>query len=275
MMCAWKELLSILPSWLRTDVDRLGREKLLELRLRINAPPELVMAGENQFLSGTVTGDDLNYCINTASRYSPWVASTAAKGYLTAAGGHRIGICGTAVCNCGKVTGLRDIHSLCIRVARDYQGIAEGIPFCCGSLLILGAPGWGKTTLLRDLCRKVSEKETVSIVDERGELFPEGVRRGKRMDVLTGCPKTTGIEMLLRTMGPQWIAVDEITAGEDCDALTRAANCGVNLLATAHGISIQDYISRNVYQTLVTQRIFKTIIVLKQDKSYTLERVTQ
>lgn len=273
MMCAWKELLSILPQRLRQDVDRLGRESMQELRLRMNAPPELVLAGKSEWLPGNITRDDLNFIINTASRYSPWSASTAAKGYITAPGGHRIGLCGEAVCRQGRVEGIREITSLCIRIARDFPGIGKEAANLPGSILILGAPGWGKTTLLRDLIRQLSEYEAVSVVDERGELFPEGFLRGKRTDILMGCPKSEGIEMMLRTMGPSCIAVDEITAEGDCHALIQAANCGVRLLATAHGASSRDFHSRSVYQQLAAHGIFDTLLILRRDKTYHMERM--
>ena len=101
MMCAWKELLSILPPRLRREVDSLGKESAQELRLRINAPPELVLGGKEIWLRENVTEEDLNFIINTASRYSPWAAATMGQGYLTAPGGHRIGLCGEAVCRNG------------------------------------------------------------------------------------------------------------------------------------------------------------------------------
>ena len=274
MTCAWKELLAIIPAWMRQDVDRMGRESLQELRLRINAPPELVFTGQQKWLAGNVSRDDLNYCINAASRYSPWNAATASRGYITAPGGHRIGLCGEVVCHEGKPSGIRNVTSLCIRVARDFLGIGnKAIPYA-GSVLIIGAPGWGKSTLLRDLSRMIAEEKCVSVVDERGELFPQGFLRGKRMDVLSGCPKTYGISMALRTMGPGYIAVDEITEKEDCDALVRAANCGVHLLAAAHAGSVRDYQTRSVYRSLAEQEIFETILVLKPDKTYTVERMT-
>ena len=274
MTCAWKELLSILPQWMRSDVDRRGREALQELRLRINAPPELVLGEECVWLDRTVSMDDLQFCTNAASRYSPWAAETISQGYLTAPGGHRIGLCGEAAVHNGRVTGLRKPDSLCIRVARDFPGIGREIPVS-GSLLILGAPGWGKTTLLRDLCRVISEKHTLCVSDERCELFPVGIPRGKRMDVLSGCPKNLGIEMLLRTMGPHYIAADEITAAEDCEAIVMAANCGVCFLASAHASSMEDYQTRPIYRPIVQNRIFQTLLVLKQDKSYTVERMSR
>ena len=210
--------------------------------------------------------------INAASRYSPWAAATTAQGYLTAPGGHRIGLCGEVVCKDGIVTGIREISSLCIRVARDFPGIAKRAADATGSILILGAPGWGKTTLLRDLIRQIGEKQCVSVVDERGELFPEGLERGKKTDVLTGCPKSPGIDMVLRTMGPDCIAVDEITAEADARALLRAANCGVRLLATAHGTSAADLRRRSVYRPLAESGVFQTLLILRQDKSFRAER---
>lgn len=274
MNCAWKEFLNILPPGLRQRVDEQGREGLQELRLRFGFAPELVLPGQRRFLKDTVTGEDLSYCINAASRYSPWAASTMAKGFLTAPGGHRIGICGTAVCRDGAVTGFSDIRSLCIRVARDFPGIADRIPPGGGSTLILGAPGWGKTTLLRDLCRRISHWKTVCVVDERGEVFPEGIPRSPHLDVLTGCPKTAGLEMLLRTMTPDCIALDEITAEEDCRALLHAAHCGVTLIATAHAASREDLFRRRAYRSLREHSLFQTVLLLSQDKTYTVERMT-
>lgn len=273
MTCAWKELLAILPMRMRQEVDYLGKETMQELRLRINAPPELVLGSGSKWLAGSVTREELNFVVNTASRYSPWAAATMAHGYLTAPGGHRIGLCGEAVCQNGKMEGIREVHSLCIRIARDFPGIAGATANIQGSILIIGAPGWGKTTLLRDLIRRQSETQCVSVVDERGELFPSGFSRGRKMDVLTGCPKVEGIETVLRTMGPDCIAVDEITAEEDCQALIWAANCGVNLIATAHAASIRDVRQRYIYHSLVEQRIFETVLILQRDKSYRVERM--
>ena len=272
MMCAWKELLSILPPWLRREVDMLGKQTLGELRLRINSPPELVLGKGSRWLAKPVTREDISFCVNAASSYSPWAAATSAKGYLTIQGGHRIGLCGEAVCKNGEITGFREIHSLCIRVARDYSGIAQGLG-SDGNTLILGAPGWGKTTLLRDLIRNIAQEDTTAVIDERGELFPAGFQRGKRMDVLTGCPKAQGISMALRTMGPAWIAVDEITAQEDCDAMLKAIGCGVRLAATAHASSLEEFLSRPAYSRLWDMRIFQRIVILNANRAYRAERV--
>lgn len=275
MTCAWKELLAVLPIWMRKEVDTQGADCLQELRLRINSPPELVFADKSCWLNRRITSEDLNYTVNAASRYSPWTASSAAQGYITVLGGHRIGLCGETVVWQGSVTGIRNITSLCIRIARDFPGIAEKISKITGSILILGAPGWGKTTLLRDLIRQKQNAEKICVMDERGELFPEGLPRGNRIDVLAGCSKKNGIRMLLRTMGPSCIAMDEITDPEDTCALLEAANCGVHLLATAHAASISDFRQRRIYQPLLENHIFDVFLVLQKDKSYTMERMTE
>lgn len=274
MRCAWKELLEILPQRLRREVDQQGRDGLQELRLRFHAPPELVLQGESRWLQGNISREELSFVVNAASRYSPWAAESMSQGFLTAPGGHRIGICGQAVYKEGRVSGMREITSLCIRVARDFPELGDRLKGLCCSVLILGAPGWGKTTLLRCLIRQYAQNIQVSVVDDRGELFPEGFVRGPKMDVLTGCPKGEAMERVLRTMGPACIAVDEITAEEDCKALISAANCGVILLATAHGASLRDFRTRPVYQRLSGQGVFDTLVTLNPDKSWQVERIT-
>lgn len=275
MRCAWKELLSVLPVWCRREVDALGRDSLQELRLRLGLPPELILRGGTVKLSRAVTADDLSYTVNTASHYSPWAAATAARGYITAPGGHRIGLCGEAVVQNGVMTGLRRVTSLCVRVARDFFGLAAGLKQEKGSVLILGSPGSGKTTFLRDLIRMRSEFEPVAVVDERGELFPPGFDTGPRTDVLTGCSKVQGLDALLRTMGPRTIAVDEITAEADCRALIQAGWCGVCLLATVHAASRQDLFQRSVYRPLAQCGLFDTLVILRPDKSCRMERMEQ
>lgn len=272
MRCAWRELLSLIPQDLRGEVDRLGKDTLQELRLRIGKPAELITAQGVCYLPGRVTEADIRFTVNVASRYSPWAAETAAKGYITAPGGHRIGVCGNVTVDRGTVTGMQSITSLNIRVARDIDNVVDRL-MPRGNTLILGPPGSGKTTLLRSLARIVAQRETVAVVDERGELFPDHFEQGRRMDVLSGCAKGQGIDMVLRSMGPQWIAVDEITAQEDCDALKKALFCGVKLIATAHASTAEDLHRRSVYKPLAEWGIFDTLVVMRPDKTWYTERM--
>ena len=277
MICAWKEMIKILPEWLRYDVDCQGRDNLQELRLRLNKPPELICRKSHALHCRTVSKEDITFCINAASRYSPWAAESIQQGYLTIRGGHRIGICGQAVMQGDRNQGFRSVSSLCIRIARDFPGIASKLADKHGSILIIGSPGCGKTTLLRDLIRQRSNtsRRCVGVVDERGEIFPEesGFETGSHTDVLTGCGKPEGITMLLRCMGPNTIAVDEITAEADCDTLIRAGWSGVDLLATAHADNICDLRNRPVYRKLWDSRLFDWIVTLRPDKTWSVERV--
>ena len=280
MRCAWQAYLNLLPVWMRENVDRQGRDTLQEIRLRLNVPPELITSSGCFWLERPVSVDDLRFCVNVASRYSPWAAGTLALGFLTAPGGHRIGICGEAVVSDQIMTGIQSPTSLCIRVARDFAGIAGQAAQLNGSILIIGKPGSGKTTLLRDLIREKSNMGpgSIAVVDERGEIFPavnhiSCFYAGKRTDVLTKCSKRQGIEAVLRNMGPETIAVDEITAQEDCDALIRAGWCGVKLLATAHAGNCRDLRSRPVYKPIIESKLFETILVIQPDKSWRLERM--
>lgn len=280
MNCAWDAYINLIPKRFRDQVDKLGRENLLEVRLRLGRPPELVLRKESIFLKETVLQDDINFSVNIASRYSPWTATSVSYGYITAQGGHRVGICGEVNTHEGKIISLRSATSISLRVARDYPGISGNLKNLKESTLIIGSPGSGKTTLLRDYIRQISESGTgaIAVVDERQEIFPMAgdtfcFAPGMRTDVLSGCMKKSGIEIVLRTMTPQIIAVDEITAQEDCTALLHAAWCGVTLLATAHAASRLDLERRTIYRTLLEQKLFENLVILHSDKSWLLERM--
>ena len=275
MKCAWKQFLDLLPPTMRPKVDRLGRENLQELRLRIGCQPLLVCANENRWLTETVNRETLSYVVNMACRYSPWTAESASMGYVTAPGGHRIGLCGQMAEKDGQSGSFTSLRSLNIRVARDFPGIASALAPLSGNVLLLGPPGSGKTTLLRDLIRQRAKMECVGVADERGELLPEGLEPSIGADVLTGCRKPEAIAMLLRTMGPDVIAVDEITQQQDCTALIQASWCGVRVLATAHAHDAQDLQARQVYKPIVTSGVFDWLVVLKRDKTYRVERMVR
>ena len=192
-----------------------------------------------------------------------------AQGYLTAPGGHRIGLCGE-----GAGETLREVTSVCIRIARDYSGIAAGLPME-GNLLILGPPGSGKTTLLRDYLRQRARRSAVAVVDERREIFPEGFDHSGSLDVLSAVEKGRGMDMVLRCMSPSVIAVDEITCADDCSALLRAAWCGVDLVATAHARSLRDLRERPVYRPLLDTMLFEKAVVLDADQRWHIREVTK
>lgn len=275
MKCAWQDFLNVLPPGYRSEVDRQGKGGLWELRMRCGQRPELLGAWGSVCIPETVQPADIRYVVNAASRYSPWASQTIAQGYLTTPGGHRIGLCGKTVVQADAITVIKEPSSLCLRVARDHPGIAKGLPLQ-GSVLVIGKPGAGKTTLLRDLIRQRSEYggQAVSVVDERGELFPEGVfDPGRRTDILSGCSKAQGIGMLLRTMAPGTIAMDEITEEADCDAMLHCGWCGVELLATAHAASREELHRRPVYEKIISYQLFDWLVILQQDKSWRLERM--
>ena len=174
MKCQWQELLNLLPPWMRQAVDTKGREDAQEIRMRLHEQPELITKNKRIFVDGVISADDISLCLNTVTRYSPWTAGTITQGFITAAGGHRIGLCGQCVYDGNEFKNISNITSLCIRVARDIEDVSGAVYQNIGSVLIIGAPGCGKTTFLRDLIRKISDlgERTVVVVDERREIFP-------------------------------------------------------------------------------------------------------
>ncbi len=278
MKCEWQAFINIIPIWMRQHVDKLGKDTLRELRLRRNLPPELITNRDSVWLERVVTRDDLEFCINVTSKYSMWAQSTLASGYITAPGGHRLGICGTAIVQDGVVRGIKEPTSIVVRVARDFLGIAQTVGRENESLLILGKPGSGKTTLLRDLVRQKSDRDhrRISVVDERQELFPAVgggycFYTGRRTDVLSGYKKAIGIDAAIRCMTPEVIAVDEITAGEDCDAMVYAGWCGVKILATAHAGSREELFKRPVYKPIIESGLFDKLLFLHSDNTWHIE----
>ena len=278
MKCAWDSFINLIPLWMRESVNRIGRDALRELRMRINAPPELVMTGKSVFLTRRTTREDIDFTINLATQYSPWSSETVREGFITVPGGHRFGLCGIIMHDHRNAHVFSTVTSLCIRIARDFPGIAKSAAFD-GSVLIIGRPGCGKTTFLRDLVRQISIQRgcRVAVVDERQEVFPIAGNAycfdtGETVDVLSGCSKAVGIQMVLRTMTPSVIAVDEITAQVDADALIHSIGCGVSLLATAHASSVEDLRRRNIYRPLLEQNIFQFVVLLNRDATWRVER---
>jgi len=267
-----------------------------ELRLRAGAPPSVSSGGGETFFPTcrTVTKRDLDSVLDMATRASAYAARDSLRsGYVTARGGYRIGAAGTAAMSGGAVAGFAALSSLAIRIPREVTGIAEPLlqeispEGGVRSTLIISPPGAGKTTLLRDMVRAVSDGGRhgaglrVSLADERGEVaaLADGEPQmdvGRRTDVLEGCPKAAAVMMLLRTMNPQVVALDEITAPEDVAAVESAANCGVKLLATAHAEDMDDLRRRRMYMRLLDGAVFEYAVFIVRGpsgRSYTVRKL--
>jgi len=257
------------------------KERAEELRLRVNAPLTVVTAeGEHPVAAAErdalVTRDDVERVVAGVTEYSRYAsAESLRRGFLPVRGGFRLGVCGTAVLRDGAVCSLKDYSSLALRIVRERVGVGEAVApeLFDGegrfrSTLILSPPGGGKTTLLRDLIRCLSDGGLrVAVVDERSELAvsvdgcPQ-TELGARTDVLDGCPKALGVPMVLRAMSPQVIAVDEIACGADVDTMCAAANCGVALLATIHARDVPELTRKPLWRALLAAEVFERAVVI-------------
>ena len=247
-----------------------------EFRLRTGLPPAvLTPEGERGIVQRTVTVRDLDSLLEAATRASAHTAlESVAAGFVTVCGGCRVGLCGTVSESEGRILTIRRLSSAVIRIPREVKGCAGGIypALTDGGFrdtLIISPPGAGKTTLLRELVRMLSSTYRVGLLDERGEVAGvwEGVPLfdvGPQTDVLTGADKRRGALMLLRSMNPQILAMDEITARGDLDALRTAAGCGVRLLATSHAFDRQDMLRRGLYREILNCGIFERVVVIRR-----------
>ncbi len=285
-----KQAVTICPQRIRQALSRLPPSQLSrieELRLRCGQKPTYLINGREQsFADFSVRTSDFDEIIDRASENSAYAVQDMLKnGYLTIFGGHRIGICGRGVYKDGMLTSVRDLSSLSIRVARQISGVSDSVisflwTHPCATL-ILGPPGRGKTTLLRDLIRQLSDRFQwrIGVVDERMELAScvGGVSQfflGAHTDILSGVYKAEGIELLMRAMNPQWIALDEITAQRDIEAITRASYCGVSFLATAHASSVHELHHRPLYRQLIASEVFRNFIVIDENRNLHTEVLT-
>ena len=257
------------------------RESVEELRVREGRLLALVIAGQEktpeEWKSRQVTSRDISWILETAGQGSiHTILPQLRQGYVAVEGGNRIGVCGSVVVKDGEVTNFRRISSLAVRFSREVTGIA--LPLLprlmeegrLQSTLILSPPGGGKTTLLRDLIRCISDGNgitplRVGVADERGEIcgMAAGTPQknvGTRTDIVDGCPRAPALLMLLRGMNPQVLAMDEITENRDLAAAVEAAGCGVVLLATAHGAVPREMKLRPVYRDLLREGIFRRFI---------------
>ena len=272
-------------------LDRRCREMLVgaeEIRMRVGQAPMILQNGREYPIHGDpVTEDELMRTLEKATGASLHTAAPAlARGFISYHG-LRIGVCGTAFEREGDMTGFRCFSSLAIRIPRECKGICHELyaqlrqDQPC-SLLILSPPGAGKTTALRELIRRYScDGQRVGVVDERWEIAAAELGRaqfdlGAHSDVLSGIPKARAAMMLLRTMNPQIIAMDEITQPEDLNAIREITGCGVRLLATAHAAGPDELRRRPLYRTMLEEKLFDACILIRlqgNDRAYDLKRL--
>ena len=285
--------------------DDTWQSGLEEIRVRVGQPIEFCYGSDNCYLIGKekeqmlcsekdyrrwekdlyhASEADLREMLNYISNYSLYAYKEEIKqGYITIEGGHRVGVAGQTVLVDGKIAGISPITFLNIRIAHEKCGCAKKIlPLIrqknsIYNTLILSMPGAGKTTLLRDSIRALSNGEAygirlkVCVVDERSEIAASfhGVPQndmGPRTDVMDGCGKAEGMQLLIRSMSPTVVAVDELGKEEDFRAVESVIHCGCTLLATAHGNSLEDIMEQPFFQKLKSMQVFERYIILGRQK---------
>lgn len=293
------EIIKIFSKTVREILGKaaLSFEKLQEIRLRASNPLMIVYGGEEFFLTEDgkrtkeggqafrVDKEEIRETMEYIAGYSLYAFEEELKqGFLTIQGGHRVGVAGRTVLDGEKVKSLKYISFINVRLSHQILGCADRVlPFVetgegVYHTLIISPPRCGKTTLLRDMIRQISngrggmKGQIVGVVDERSEIggaylgIPQN-DLGIRTDVLDCCPKAEGMLMLLRSMSPQVIAVDEIGADEDVHAIEYVIHCGCKLLATVHGSSMEDIRRRPLFDRLMKEKIFERYIVLENKDS--------
>lgn len=279
----------------RLKMLRLDIDKLQEIRMRVNGPMILKYAGREYFVEENggispvavrpyiVVQNEMRETMEYIGNYSLYAFEDEIRqGFITVQGGHRIGIAGKVIVEDAHIKSIKYISSINIRISHEMKGCAgKVLNYVSGGdriyhTLIISPPGCGKTTLLRDLVRQISNGGvkrrgmTVGVVDERSEIAAcyMGIPQndvGSRTDVLDCCPKDRGMMMLIRSMAPEVLAIDEIGGMEEVNALRYAINCGCKMIATVHGSSMDDIRQRYAVNALVEEKVFERYIIL--DKS--------
>ncbi len=262
-------------------------ETVQEIRLRVNRPLTVVCKDTTYYLTSkggltntpingamlTVTRGDIADTFHNICNYSVYARQNEIiNGFVTMHGGHRAGICGTAVINNGKITNIRDITSINVRMSREHRDCSKSLISRIGNfqkgILICGAPCSGKTTILRDMARILSTElyKNVSLIDERGELA--GVSSGVFQndiglcDVFDGYKKSEGMIQAIRSMAPDILICDEIGASDDILAIEHSVNCGVVVIATVHASSEHELKHKENIRKLVKTGAFSKIVFL-------------
>lgn len=292
------EILQYFPMRIKEKIKEKLRESgqaLEEIRIRVNCPIILKFNNTEEKIETVITNNDtreiLQYvCENSIYAYQNEINN----GYITIKGGHRVGVTGNCVIENNRVINISYIYSLNFRIAKQIIGSAnEIIKYIVNtqnkevySTLIVSPPGVGKTTVLRDLIRQLSngieyinlKGKTIGIADERGEIASmyKGIPQndvGIRTDVLDNIPKFIGMEMLIRSMAPEIIVADEIGNVEDIRAINYATSCGIKGIFTAHGGSVED-IKRSTYLSkLIESKSIQVIIFLDKNNKGKIKSV--
>ncbi|WP_075364493.1 stage III sporulation protein AA [Desulfosporosinus metallidurans] len=279
-----------------SNIKAIAFREVEEIRLRVGQPLLVLTSDKDFFISreGGVCSPDKAYLVNSEDLASALERMTHSsvyaaeedlkKGFLTLPGGNRVGVTGEAVLNRGQIQTMKHVSSLNLRIARDISGRGlKLLPLLLGAdgmfchTLLISPPRAGKTTLLRDLIRLISNGvsqlglrgQTVGVVDERGELAGmwQGIPTydlGYRTDILDGCPKASGMSMMVRSMAPQVMAMDELGHRDDVTALMDALRTGVRILSTAHASSLEEARKRPTLNCLLEQGVFERLVVLSR-----------
>lgn len=270
-----------------------------EIRLKSDKPIIFYGSGNDYFISYSgklmkdadnsviTTKEQLNKTFQLISNYSIYAFEEEIKnGFITLKGGHRVGIAGKTIYSSRNIETIKNISSLNIRVAREKIGVSDKVikyiikyPNSIYHTLIVSPPQCGKTTLLRDIIRNISDGISklnfkglkVGVVDERSEIAGvyNGIPQkniGIRTDVLDGCLKCDGIIMLIRAMSPDVIATDELGGYEDIRAVHEALKAGVKLISTVHGEDLEDLLTKNNFGQIIEEKIFERIVILDNSK---------
>lgn len=256
-------------------------DKLEEIRFRLNLPIELNFHQQVEWITDIhFSKEDSIFMLNQLSDHSLYrMEEELREGYITVKGGHRVGLAGEVTTKDGEMGQLKYITFFNIRIAREVHQIAAPfMPFLHDgtmlyNTLIIGPPQTGKTTILRDVARIISDgtafipARKVGIIDERSEIAAaiDGVPQhqvGRRTDVMDACPKVTGMMMLIRSMSPDVLIVDEIGKEKEVHALMEAIFAGVHIICTAHGFSMEQLKKRPSFQTLFKEKAFERIVTL-------------
>ena len=276
------EVVNILGKRIQSMIERrkISYDKLQEIRLRIGKPIIVISDNIEWVMREGIEKEEFMEILEYICKYSLYAFENELKqGFITIEGGHRVGISGQVYVENGEVKNFKNITSMNIRISHEILHCADRIlPYITQeehvlNTLIVSPPRCGKTTLLRDLVRQVSDGNsyikgcTVGVVDERSEIggchlgIPQN-QVGMRTDVLDACPKSKGMMMLVRSMAPSVIAVDELGGAEDVHAMEYAMNCGCKFLATIHGKSMEEIRKKPLFENLVKEHCFDRYVVL-------------